>query len=238
METYQGFLERIGAFEKKEVSFGDGYFRSNPSLPQKVDASNRFQPFFGDTIVFDLDEATKGKLAGIAERLHTAAGECFCEKLAADTFHMTLHDLSNAPLLENVAAELLENQRKVAIKAEKLSSQIIKMRSKAIFNMVNTSVVLGLYPVNEEEYQKLMALYELFDDVKKLSYPFTPHITLAYYNRDGFDAASAGKLENIVRELNESDLEIDLTTQQLFYQRFSSMNEYTNILSLSEGIKA
>ncbi len=83
-----------------------------------------------------------------------------------------------------------------------------------------------------------MALYALFDDVKKLSYPFTPHITLAYYNRDGFDATSAKKLEGAVRELNETDLEIDLTTQKLFYQRFSSMNEYTNILSLSEGIKA
>ncbi len=155
METYQEFLDRIGAFEKKEVSFGDGYFRANPSLTQKVGPDNRFRPFYGDTVVFDLEEAAKGKIAAIAEMLHRKAGECFCEKLAADTFHMTLHDLSNAPFLENIAAELLENQRKVGKKAEEISPQTIKMRSKAIFNMVNTSVVLGLYPVNEEEYQNL-----------------------------------------------------------------------------------
>lgn len=233
METYQEFLDRIGAFEKKEVSFGDGYFRANPSLAQKVGPDNRFRPFFGDTVVFDLEEATKGEIAAIAETLHREAGECFCEKLATDTFHMTLHDLSNAPLLETVAPEIADHQQKVRSKAEKIGAQTIKMKTKAIFNMVNTSLVLGLYPANEEEYQKLMAMYMLFDDVKKLPYPFTPHITLAYYNPKGFAAASAKKLERTVRKLNESDLEICLTTRRLFYQVFSSMNEFTNVLSLS-----
>ena len=145
---------------------------------------------------------------------------------------MTLHDLSNSPVLEDIAVELFENELKAVKISEKIAKQKIRMKSKYIFNMVNTSLVMGLYPINEEEYNKLMNLYYLFDDVKKLSYPLTPHITLGYYNVDGFNALSARKLENIVKELNANEIEIELDTKELFYQKFVSMNEYINIFSL------
>ena len=100
--------------------------------------------------------------------------------------------------------------------------------------MVNTSLVLGLYPVSEEEYIKLIELYFMFDDVKKLDYPLTPHITLAYYNVEGFDAKSARRLENIVRELNANDMEIEMDVSELYYQKFLSMNEYINIVNIGK----
>lgn len=76
--------------------------------------------------------------------------------------------------------------------------------------------------------------------LKKLNYPLTPHITLAYYNVNGFDVDSVDKLKNIVRELNEndSDFEIDLDVRQLFYQKFTSMNEYINIINLADSSNA
>lgn len=61
--------------------------------------------------------------------------------------------------------------------------------------------------------------------------PVTPH-TLAYYHVDGFDTASAEKLEQLVYELNAEDMEIELDTRTLFYQKFISMNEYINIINL------
>ena len=139
-----------------------------------------------------------------------------------------------------MAVEVFENELNVIKKSKQVSVQKIKMKSKYIFNMVNTSLVLGLYPVNEKEYNKLMNLYYLFDDVKKLNYPLTPHITLAYYNVNGFDVDSVDKLKNIVRELNEndSDFEIDLDVRQLFYQKFISMNEYINIINLADSSNA
>ena len=80
-----------------------------------------------------------------------------------------------------------------------------------------------------------MYLYYIFDDVKKLGYPLTPHITLSYYNVDGFSTESARKLENIVKELNENEMEIEieLDTKELFYQKFVSMNDYINIFSMA-----
>ena len=101
--------------------------------------------------------------------------------------------------------------------------------------MVNTSLVLGLYPADEEEYEKLMKLYSLFDEVKELGYPLTPHITLAYYNVNGFSVESARKLEKVIADLNECELEAVLDVKELYYQKFRSMNDYINIFSMSDG---
>jgi len=235
MESYRDFLERINSFEKRELYLGDEYFKGNPSLSQKVDRINRFRAFFGDTIVFNLDEVAKKKVTGIVDKIYDIAPECFCEKLVPNTFHMTLHDLSNSPVFEDITVEVSQNERNVVNKSKQVCMQKIKMRSKYIFNMVNTSLVLGLYPVNEREYNKLMELYYLFDDVKKLDYPFTPHITLAYYNINGFDMEAARKLESIIYELNANEIEIELDTKELFYQKFVSMNEYTNVVKLVQN---
>lgn len=234
METYAQFLDRINSFEKKELSLGEGDFAGNPSIKKKVDENNEFQAFYGDTVVFNIDDATKEKLAACVERLYELVPECFCEKLVSNTFHMTLHDLSNSPILEEVAVEIFCNELKVVEACKNIAAVKIKMRSKHIFNMVNTSLVMGLYPVNENEYAKLMRLYSVFDEVKELSYPLTPHITLAYYNVNGFDAEAARKLETIVRELNEDEMEIELDIKELYYQKFRSMNDYINIFGVKD----
>ncbi len=231
MESYQEFLDRINSFEKREVFFGHDYFHGNPSIAQKVNHENKFQAFYGDTVVFNLDDKTKEKLAGIVEQLYAQVSECFCERLVSNTFHMTLHDLSNNPILHEIAAEVFENELKVVEIMKKIKSQKIKMKTKYIFNMVGTSLVLGLYPASEEDYMKLMELYERFNEVKWLNYPLTPHITLAYYSLYGFHPESARKLETMVYELNDLEMEIELSTENLYYQKFITMNDYINILS-------
>jgi hypothetical protein len=101
--------------------------------------------------------------------------------------------------------------------------------------MVNTSLVLGLVPIDEGEHQKLMELYGIADEVKRAQYPLTPHITLGYYSIHGFDEKVAKELETIVRRLNRKDsMEILLDTDKLYYQRFTSMNRYENVVRLGE----
>ncbi|MDE6924970.1 MAG: hypothetical protein K2P59_06870 [Acetatifactor sp.] len=63
METYPEFLVRIDSFEQKEIHYGNSYFKGNPSIAQKVDRDNSFRDFYGDTIVFVLDDAVKKALA-------------------------------------------------------------------------------------------------------------------------------------------------------------------------------
>lgn len=236
METYQEFLDRIDSFEKREINYGNRYFRGNPSISQKVSPNNTFRPFYGDTVVFALDAPVTEKLAEYAGFLYQAAPECFCERLLPHTFHVTLHDLSNGPALQDVAEELPENELKVIEKMQELRKQekaAIRMKSRYIFNMVDTSLVLGLYPASQKEYLRIMDLYFIFDAIKVLSYPFTPHITLAYYNINGFGVSAARNLEAAVSRLNqENELELELKTDCLCYQKFRSMNDYTDIIRL------
>jgi len=235
METYREFLNRIDSFEKKSWSFAPGDFKGNPSLEKKVHSNNTFRPFYGDTVVFDLDDTTKERLTKWLDELYAIVPECFSERLATYTLHMTLHDLCNSEEFSEIAEEVEINRKKVqSLCKELLNFDAIKMKSKYTFNMVNTSLVLGLYPADEPEYKKLMTLYETFNAVKNLPYPLTPHITLAYYNVHGFSDASARRLEELVCHLNcaelELEMEIVLKGEKLYYQHFDSMNHYTNVL--------
>lgn len=237
MESYQKFLDRIYSFEKEEMHYENKYFSGNPSILQKVDIDNKFKNFYGDTVVFTLDDMIKKKLSECVDLLYHSAPTCFCEKLDPNTFHITLHDLSNSPSLQDIAEELFENELKVIEKLEdiqKLKEANIKMKSSYIFNMVDTSLVLGLYPADEDAYYSLMTLYSVFDNIKPLNYPFTPHITLAYYNRNGFDTHSCKILENTLNRLNQTvgEWEITLSIHNLYYQKFRSMNNYINIINL------
>lgn len=234
MESYNEFLERINSFEKPEMSLGDGDFTVNPSLKNKVNSNNGLKAFYGDTVVFDLDDTTKEILLEYRERLYKNAPDCFCEKLVESTFHMTLHDLSNAQNLSDTAPDCFNNELALLKKlSEKpIGRQTIKMESTCAFNMVNTSLVLGLKPVDNDEYMKLIKLYSYVDEIKSLPYPFTPHITLAYYSHNGFSAEAKRRLENIVNILNKSKLTIEIDTDRLFYQKFTDMNTYINIFRL------
>ncbi len=234
MESYQEFLQRITAFEKEEIYLGDDCFAANPSLSAKVTSEGKFRDFYGDTVVFNLDSDIKNKLSEMTQMLHQNAPECFSEALINDTFHMTLHDLSNSPELGCIAQEIFFNELKAAKLFKKVKNQKIHMKTKYIFNMVNTSIVLGLYPADENEYLKLMNLYYMFDNIKALPYPFTPHITLAYFNPDGFGKDSMTRLKDTVCRLNKSNFDIKLDTRQLFYQKFTNMNSYVSIIGFTD----
>lgn len=236
METYIEFLDRIDSFEKKTLSLGDSV-NVSPSVALKVDKDNSFRDFYGDTVVFALNDGEKQVLAEYVDILYSAAPQCFCQRLGSDTFHMTLHDLNNSPCLNDVASDMLLSELKIKEKRGEirriLKSHKIRMKSKYVFNMVNTSLVLGVYPSTRSDYDKVMELYSVIDDVKKLSYPFTPHITLAYYNVGGFDAKGAESLKKAVEIINgKARMEFDLG--KLYYQKFVSMNKYIDVIDLTE----
>ncbi len=235
MENYKEFLLRIGEFQLPDMDLGKNYFKGRPSLLDKIDENNRLKDFFGDTVVFELDEETKAVIGKIVDEIYEAAPECFAERLKNDTLHMTLHDLSNSPSYEAVKGEMAKNQARIEGISKNFGSHIIRMRSSFIFNMVNTSLVMGLVPVDEAEHEKLMALYGLVDEIKRSKYPLTTHVTLGYYNVHGFKNSDAKRLEDIVGLLNRRDqIEIALDTKKLYYQRFTSMNTYENVICLGE----
>ena len=145
---------------------------------------------------------------------------------------MTLHDLTNSVEKEKIENEMEKNLGKLkeVLKNNNISDEKIKMKTNFITDFGHVNLVLALCPINEEEYKKLMKIRNIIDSVKELDYKFTPHITLAYFNRNGFDSESVNKLVNTARKLNSKwNFEISLNTKQIYYQRFENMNSYENL---------
>lgn len=234
MENYSQFMERINSFEISDSVFCEGDFSPDKSLAMKVNRGNRFSGFYGDTVLFELGNFEKALTADIVHALYAETPECFSERIWADTFHVTLHDLSSSSIPDKAVNEAYLNRRVLneILLRTNIQHQTIEMQSRAIFNMVNTSLVMGLYPVSEKEYEKLMSLYNIIDEVKQLTYPLTPHITLAYYSINGFTENSVKRLESVIKELNKSSFSITLDTHRLFYKHFNSMNDYMTIMRI------
>ena len=234
MESYQDFLKRI-EYQKSEFDVENTYFKPNERVYEKVRDDNHFKDFYGDTVVFDLDEETKKRVFGIIEKLYFVAPECFSECLNEITIHMTMHDLSASGNINSVATQIFENEINLlnVLKENPIKPMTIKMRTNYAINMLHTSLVLALCPADENEWNKLQNIYDLINKVKVCPYPYlTPHITLAYYNYNGFDIGSVNKLKEVVNVLNKQSFEITLNTEKLVYQKFISMNDYISIFNL------
>lgn len=237
MDAYEGFdsfMHRIFSFQRADFTFGVEKFEPSNSVQTKVLDNKKFSKFIGDTVTFGLDNKMKKFIFDwYIKPLYQVAPQCFAEKLKEHTLHMTLHDL-NATSTEDadVLMNMFETEVLMTSLIDKLKTkpQTVNMVTTCTFNMVNTSVVLGLRPKDEEDYEKLMHFYCHIERIHKLPYLLTPHITLAYFNRDTFEGEALREIERVMNYLNRASFEIPLSTERLYYQKFVSMNDYFDIL--------
>ena len=192
-------------------------------LRDKVDDAGRLLPFPGNTVVFLLDEGTKAALHRVQTRLHERCGHMLAQPLELSTFHMTLHDLANGALLPR-QAEMAAGARLALdeIRSQKLPP--IPMRATWTFNMVSTSIVLGLEPRNQAAWEQLDGLYERFQQIRHLDYALTPHITMAYFRPGVYPDTTA-----LAQAVGPVELEVELDIKQLVLQNFDHMNAYHTI---------
>ena len=249
IETLEQFKQRTSfvhyPFSAEPISI-------NPNCGKKVNERGEFRPFYGDTLVYLLDDAAKERCRYLQDQLYKYCEDVFAEPLKEDTFHLTLHDLNNDTDISSIYSKIEEAEVQVKSLLNSLvdDKTIIKLKSTRIINMVNTSLVLCFEPETDEDCQKLMSYYEMFQKVVPLSYPLTPHITLAYFNAafDSFD--ENGNFRNgyipsrytetlrwIVEELNKMEpMHIELSVFDLAYQHFSSMNHFDTKYQLKKSI--
>ena len=247
VETLEQFKQRTSfvynPFSAEPISI-------NPNCGKKVNERGEFRPFYGDTLVYLLDEETKQHCKYLQNQLYKYCEDVFAEPLKEDTFHITLHDLNNDTKISAISTKMAETEAKVKKLMDLLISdtQKVRLKSTRIINMVNTSLVLCFEPESEEDCQKLMTYYDMFQQVVHLSYPLTPHITLAYFNaafdsfdesgnfRNGYIPSSYTKgIKWIVDELNKTDpIQIELSVFDLVYQQFITMNQFVTRYQLEK----
>lgn len=235
MENYEQFLSRINEFEQPVFTLPPQRFSVNPALKNKVDIFNKFRPFYGDTLIFELSDDTKSEIGRITDALYREAGECLGERLRNGTMHITLHDLSSSNNIADIGENMFRNEI-ILLKytqSGKIAKSTIRFETNYIINMVGVSIVLALKPKTRSDYDKLMSLYSVADCVRALPYPLTPHITLGYYRHEGFSADNAERLCRAVNRLNKTSFEIEVSSDNLYYEKFTDMNSYYKIFPLT-----
>ena len=206
----------------------EGNFITRPSLEYKVDSSGRILPFYGNTTVFLLHDDIKQQLAALQQQLYRHGTPMLADPLHPSTFHMTLHDLANSP---KPSVELQEDMSYMEKQAKNLLRQWarrpnLKMRTTCMFNMVNTSIVLGLKPTDNDSWNQLDEMYCALESVRLLGYAMTPHITMAYFRPGNYDQS---QIEALKKALSPIDMEIELHMKDLVCQNFYSMNHYETV---------
>jgi hypothetical protein len=144
--------------------------------------------------------------------------------LDSSTFHMTLHDLVNGQPEDSLRTRMQKIEPMVkSILGDWKDHEPISMEATWMFNMVSTSIVLGLKPADPDSYARLDAMYSKLEEVIPLGYPLCPHITLAYF-RPGVYAPE--QIQGLCRRLRAVDLRVALKAENLVFQNFAHMNHY------------
>ncbi len=248
-------LESLGEFRARTAFMSDslpkeGMFFTNQaqSLTCKVDENGRLKPFFGNTVVFMLDEAECARLETIQSKLYERCGDMLCvDRLKKDSLHITLHDLTaGAPTHETLRRMNDTFSAAMRVLPEILVDfhEPVRLRPTWVFSMVNTSIVQGYEPIDEENCARLMRMYERLHEAVMPSYPFlTPHATLAYYRPAEFSNDRLQSLRAALAELSASEQrrargEADgrcavlLRAENLHYQEFFDMNDYRAVTQI------
>lgn len=201
------------------------WLETAPGLAAKANRFGILLLFPGNTVVFLLKEETKQQLQDLQSRLHQLCGDMLAQPLVPDTFHMTLHDLANGDLLPR-QEEMAAGTRTILAQIREEQHPDIPMKATWMFNMVNTSIVLGLEPANADAWHQLSSLYQRFQQIRPLPYALTPHITLAYFRPGCYGPEQTAQLR---AALGPVELTTELLIQNLVLQDFADMNHYTTI---------
>lgn len=228
LETLTAFLERTDRFIWDSLPH-DGGMDTNPNLAAKVDGEGHLTPYAGSTIVFKLPEDVKCAIATVQDLLYQSCSGALAERLDPDTFHITLHDLvSGAPgdeLTKQISAVRDRAVEQTAWIAG--GNETVRLRSTALFNMVNTSIVLGFAPADECSCARLMNWYASFQGIVRLDYPLTPHVTVAYFRPGTLAPEQVAALRTVIGQANcRGPITVELSSNAIEYQEFSDMNHY------------
>lgn len=228
-------LENLSAFQARTAGFTsdslphDGGLQTSANLPLKVGPDGKMEPFIGNTVVFPLPEEARQEIGRIQKRLYQTCATALAEPLKVSSFHLTLHDLLSGKPNRDLRKRMdcMRGAALACVQQITQTGETVRLHTTALFNMVNTSMVLGFAPADEASCGRLMAYYEMFQKVVCLNYPLTPHVTVAYFRPGIIPAKSVEKLREVVNEIGQREKTVmDLPAETLEYQLFSDMNHY------------
>lgn len=227
--------EEMTRWKQQSIS---GLYNTRPELEEKVDVEGHFLPYTGSTVVFRMGPRSLLIIEIMKQLLHQNIDEiCLAEPLPIDTMHMTLHDLISPSFAKThhrdyskVVTESIDSSIQIVegIRAD-FPKRTIHLVADRIVNMASTSVALLLRSASEQDYEFLMRLYQRFDKIHKLPYPFLPHVTLAYFRPGQIDGDEIGRVVDVIQIKDAYAPEFSFHTEDITAQKYYSMKQYVDV---------
>ena len=219
---------RTERFQQRSVPEED-IFGLAPAVRAKVEAgTGAWRPFYGSTVAYFLEPAARHLVDRVTDNLYAYCGDSLSARLPAESYHVTLHDLRSAEKLDDVAsAVFLDTRRTGSMISTAHNVGDVRLLCTSVFNLMNTSVAVGLVPVSDDDCERLHVARGIFDEIVPSGH-FTPHITLAYYRPDATVPLTPALLSQTLETLTESVVgqTVTLTPALLRALHFSSMATY------------
>ncbi|MBO8160158.1 MAG: hypothetical protein H0Z24_00855 [Thermosipho sp. (in: Bacteria)] len=198
-------------------------------LFKKVDKNGTYKEFKGDTIVFFLSDEDKRKIIEIQNELYEKIGDILANKLSEKYFHMTLHDLCNYNITNDIEKCIKNNEKKVKKVLEGIDrSTKIRMKSISLYNG-GSAIGIMFTPENEEDLMKILETRKKFDELIEQRSFYIPHVTLGYYLPMEYDDLKRNRIINTLQEIT-CDFCITLDFNNLKYTHFADMDRYYAVL--------
>lgn len=227
-ESLEAMVERVCGFQRDSVP-DESPFGYPPGLAQKVDpATGSFKGFFGSTVIARVSPQDAAWMGRICADLYEAMGGALAERLCRETLHLTICDLWSSPVAEQVSGRALEAIPPVsAVVSRARGGQDMAFTVNAVFNLMNTSVCLGLVPASRDDHEAVMSIRRSLADLVPVP-AFTPHITLAYYRGDSGNPLDPGALRDWLERATAclEGREIIVHAQDITLALFTDMNSY------------
>lgn len=227
-ETLPDMLERISAFQHDSVPDEITFGLAPAVLAKVMEQSGKYLPFYGNSVIYYLDDDALALCDQALDFLDQRLGGWLSQRLQPDSMHITLTDLRASADLTQVAAQVFLDDPIFSNLLRSIPrSAAIELRITAVFNLMNTSIAVGVAPATAADYERLMAARRLFE-LPASEMPYTPHITLAYYRPNPKVAINPVELRDALAELTEMlrGKRIMLHRDLLQYVHFSSMASY------------
>lgn len=201
---------------------GEDTLWPHPQVGEKVTPEGGYLPFWGDTMLFYLEEGAQRALDKARAALYRA-GLPLSAPLKMQQFHMTLHDLDHTMGCDR---RWDDTRRQAEEILSGLAPGAVTLEPVAVFPMMNTSLVVGYRPATEEDCRLLQEWFAAFQPLFPCGTP-TFHVTLAYLRPGAAGRMSAAALGAALEEVNAMPLPVlRLNKEGLVYQRFTDMNRY------------
>lgn len=219
-----------------------GFFHTADGLVNKVQPDGSYAPFPGTTVVFRPGrralyavELMQGLIRRLLEDTQMLAAP-----LPSSSIHMTLHDLVSPEKCASDPADKARYHQEMTQSLHRASAIVEKIKNEhrdkriiltadRIVNMVSKSLVLILKPRTEEDYRCLMDMYGWFDEIIRLPYPLTPHITLAYFRPGMLDGDRLAQALEPAQIRQDSAPVFEFDVESLTAQQFHDMQRYSDV---------